>query len=558
MQFTPTLFGQSNSHTHAEGVLEALESMSEPGPLVQALAPLDLIVAWNLADDEKRLDLFKLASFEQIQNLVDITCWQGDTPDYDSLLEVLRPAALSSIPDAILALGKIEPSLRTLLLGRKARIHVIENRNDEVVVDDESDLLSAPDGFFHVELPDPDAVSEPERMLWRALLFQPFDQYHRELEAMRWELQSDLEEQAYRFRTGRLADLGFLPREEAVSSLVPRTVEEIQWLARAVQFPRLELDGNRALPVLYRECLRGAEFFDEVIGELLQNGSLDRQASLSAELGVSTNQFVTALGTPLHDTEAVRRTTKHYRNLLSLGLELCSYGDVREATRLLSALVPGLFVSVALGRLYPLGRRAAAVLRNKRLGSLGQPASALDPVYHVALELLARQIPLPWPGLAQGADTSALVLPPLEQELAGFSTELEVQAHERLLEEAERLPWMLGEAMRAPRNLPGATPASVLLLNALANAAAGREPTPEPVSYAEAVEFGERVVASSEDALVYDAITALSSAFELEPSGGLELDADPDPARRLLVRLVLIGLSRLRAAAPQKVLLLDG
>lgn len=557
MPLTLTVFGQSDVQTHAKQVLEALETMSEPGPMVQALAPFDLLVAWNQADEEKRLDLLKLASAEQVQGLVDLTCWRVDTPDFDALLEVLRPAVLSSIPDTILVLEKIEPDLRTLLLGRKVRIHVLENRNDEVMVPDESELISGSDGSFFVELPDPDLVTEEERMLWRAVLFQPFEQYHRELEAIRWELRSDLEEQCYRFRSGRLADLGFLPREEAIASLVPRTVEEVLWLARSVEFPRLALEGEQALPVLYRESLRGTGFFDDVVEELTRDGNSERLSPLAAELGVSINQFVTALGTPLHDTEAVRRCARHCRDLLSLGLELSSKGEVREAARLLSALVPGLFVSVALGRLYPLRDRARALLRDKRVGSLGQPASALDPLYHVTLELLSRQIPAPWPGLSQAMDTAALVLPPLEHEVTGFANEWDVQAHERLLEEAEQLPWLLCEALQAPRALPAATPASVLVLNALANAAAGREPVPEPVSYAEAVEFGERAAASSEDALVYDSIAALSGAFDLDTSGEFDLNTDPDPSRRLLIRLVLIGLSRLRAAAPQKVLLID-
>lgn len=555
---TPSLFGDSNAQTHARRVLEALTSMDEPGPLVQALSPLDLLTAWNDADEEQRLDLLKLATAEQVQTLVDITCWQGDQPNLDALIDVLRPAALSGIPDALLALGKIEPHLRTLLFGRNARIHVIENRNDEVIIDDDSELLSGPDGFFHVELFDPEAVSEPERLLWKALLFQPFEQYHLELEAIRWELTSDLEENCYRFRSARLADLGFLPHEEAVASLVPRTVEEILWLARSVQFPRLDASDAQLFPVLYRESLRGAEFLDEVVEEVAQMDDGARLASLGAELGATTNQFVTALGTPLQDTHAVRRSAQHCRNLLSLGLELSSYGNAREAARLLDTLVPGLFVSVSLGRLYPLRNRATAVLRDRRFSSLGQPSSTLDPLYHVILGLLARQIPVPWPGLTQGMGTSGLILTPLEHELTGFATEQDVLAHERLLEEAERLGWLLFEAMHAPQTLPAAVPASVLVLNALANAAAGRPPTPDPISYAEAVEFGERVVASSEDALIYDAVCALSSAFDVEPLAQLDLETDPDPGRRLLVRLVLIGLSRLRAAAPEKVLLLDG
>ncbi|MCP4604963.1 MAG: hypothetical protein GY847_31315 [Proteobacteria bacterium] len=552
--------GEVSAKDSAENMLVRLGNSENPGALVKALAPHDLLVAWGIADDEQRAELLQLADKEQADLLVDLSCWPSDRPDLDKLEELVRPLTLSRLGGAVHVLGALDSELKTLLLRRNAKIHLLENRNDEISTPESSELIPCPDGFYFIEFPDPDRVSDVERALFGALLSQPFEQYQLELECIRHDMQSELQETALRWRTGRLADFGFASRDTAISILAPRSANEVRLLAEQTEIKSVPLISNISLPVLYRENLKGNDFLDRVL-EILEGSNepiIERRVSyLGAELAVMTSRFLTAIATDISDLDEVAQNTTWARDLLSLGLAKTARGNIEHGVRLLSALAPVLFLQVGLGLVYRLRDRARFVLGDKRLASDGRPGAIFDPPHQLALTCLARDIPCCWPmnNRDDGLRTDLFI--PHSSELTAFSRQDEIDTAEMFLSESEQLHSLLFDTFECDVPLPEETPSSMIVLTALVNASRGLDPRPFPVTFSNAENFCRQVLSQDENRFATDALAVLAPLFGAQPVGPTVPDDEPDPKRRLLLRLVLIGRARLKPDHTEQAVLLE-
>jgi hypothetical protein len=529
----------------AEAVLARIRAAADPKAIVRALAPQDLLWTWRAADDELRLEILGAAERDQVVLLVDMACWKESLPEVAELEELVRPLVASGPDGASLALDLIEPELRTLLLKSHARVHVVEDRNEEAPADEGSELISCSDGYYHIELPDPDRVSETVRGLIGALLLRQFDEYHRELECVRVDLASELEEIAGRFRAGRLADLGYATRDEGLALLSPRAPEEVRRAVEARVLSR-PLSTDLPLPVLYGKGYAGHAFLGRVLASF--ETSTDpavaaRSGTLAGELAAMTGLFLAGMGTDIGDVAAVTRGVEQARDTLALGLEAVSRGDEDEAVRALAHVVPGLLLQAGLGVIAPLQRRARAVLADPRLASGGRSGGALDGPHVAALRGLAARLPLRWPVLEEGQDLTATLVEPLDHELAAFASLAQVETVQRLLAEAERVPALVFGALGACAPLPAGVTASSVVLTALA----GKE---------EPSRFAARVLEEPEDSFAASAMAVLAPAAGAAPGGPLFVGEEGDPMRRLLLRLVLLGRARLAAGGPSGALIL--
>ncbi len=550
----------TSARDNAERVLTLLSTAETPGTLVQSLAPHDFLLTWRLADDEQRVDLLRLADKGQADLLIDIGCWSSDVPDIDRLEEIVGPLASSGVGGAVHVLGTLQDELKTLLFRRNVRVHLLENRNDEIKAPETSELLPCPDGLYFIEFPDPDLVSDVERALWQALLLLPFEQYQPELECVRHDLASELQETAHRWRNARLADFGFASREEAMELLAPRSPEQARRLAAESDQIGVSLVSSPTLPLLYEENLLGNDFLDEVLNLLFSSTDPDaerRRVSLAAEISSVINRFLTASAIDIGDMDKVALGARRVRDIIALGLSETARGDIAEGARLLMTLSPGIFVQVGLGLVYPLRERARALLANPALHSSGRPDAVFDPPHSLTLTCLARELPCHWPPLHDQIDSMVDGVIPAEDELAAFSKPEWVARAEEILGEAERLPALLFDALQCAAPLPAETPASMLVLTALANAALGRAPRPIAVAPGEAELFRQQVLALDKDRFTEESISVLAPFFGAAQDGPTAPEDETEPDRRLLIRLVQLGRARLASATPEQALLIE-
>ena len=194
----------------ARGLL--LELTPQPEALIPRLPEAEVcftLKAIGIADADW---LIEYATPEQIVAAVDLDAWQGIDPDPAALEPWI--AALSTASEAALLRGTraLDPELLVLYLRDRVDVY-LDPRDEE---------WQAPPGFQTLEgqfyfgaKRENDDVDSLARLL-RILFSSDYWLYYRLMQGAIWELDSDLEEWARRWRTGRLQDMGFPSWDEAM------------------------------------------------------------------------------------------------------------------------------------------------------------------------------------------------------------------------------------------------------------------------------------------------------------------------------------------------------
>jgi Family of unknown function (DUF6178) len=201
--------------------LDLLLDQPDPGAVVRALPADDLYFTIHEVGLGDAVDLVQLASAEQFKVFLDLAAWRKDELDPRAALPWLRAARSGSLSSPRLAarwrskLTHLDGELLDLVLRSTLRVHDLEQDPDPELENDR--FMRTAEGKFIVEF----LVDGAEYMAVRGIVDDliaedPF-RATRLLSSLRWELPSDLEESALRWRTGRLADLGYPSLEEALS-----------------------------------------------------------------------------------------------------------------------------------------------------------------------------------------------------------------------------------------------------------------------------------------------------------------------------------------------------
>jgi hypothetical protein len=293
--------------------MEALLSAPNAKAMVRATAAEDLyfaIAEVGLADST---ELIQLVSPKQFQTFVDLGGWRRDRMEPHQLLTWLRAARGDDREEFLRKVEALDLELVEGLLRELTVVHDLEATPD---VHPEGVTLETPEGKYLVEF----KVEGVELFALKTLLQDliaknPFEA-GRLLEAVRWELPSELEETAYQFRSGRLWDLGF-PELEVAMGLY--TYLDPKPLAPA-EAPRPRAHGL----VLAKEG-------EDYLQAAMQGLDAKEQESFSGELRYLVNASLVAEAAEPGDLEAVKSVTERTRDYLLLGLEHLTGRDAGRA-----------------------------------------------------------------------------------------------------------------------------------------------------------------------------------------------------------------------------------
>ena len=152
------------------------------------------------------------ASRSQIVAGVDLDAWSGLLPDLDAFEPWIATLAAAGEP----ALLRGTQSLDAEMLVRYLRERIT------VYLDPRDDDWQAPPGaqtldgqFYFAARRENDDIAHIVR-LFDVLFREDYWLYYRLMQGAIWELDTDLDEWALRWRTGRLQDMGFPPWDEAM------------------------------------------------------------------------------------------------------------------------------------------------------------------------------------------------------------------------------------------------------------------------------------------------------------------------------------------------------
>ncbi|GBD26131.1 hypothetical protein HRbin30_01460 [bacterium HR30] len=301
-------------------------------------------------------ELLALASPEQVQGCLDLDVWDKDRLDITRLRPWFEVMLEEFLPNRMLrVLEGLDIELLALWLRRTCRIY---DRTLEEEVEEHLNRprYSTPDTFFVVEfLPETDASTALtlERLLDR--LYDVDQQFVRRLllEA-KWGLETELEETAYRWRRGRLEDLGFVEYFEAIGVYATIDPAKAKGAAAIDWRPRGPREGAVVLPVPVADAFTDGSFFAAVFASIRDESFAQDVAEALLAL---VNRVLSADRADPAEPDEVRAVSSRALATLSLGLEYLAEGSVEAAqavlarTPLVTIFRVGFSLTAELGRL---------------------------------------------------------------------------------------------------------------------------------------------------------------------------------------------------------------
>jgi hypothetical protein len=351
---------------------EEIFASDDPPATIAALPPDEFFYVIHELGFPDAMEILVHGTPEQIQAVLDFAIWDRDrvamTPSDEWL------AALVEAP--VEALGKwaqgIDVELLALLIRQRCRIYdlSVEEVPDEI----ESALWNSPDRLFTLELlGDQEQVRVTQHLVDSLYRYSP-DLMRRLLVGMRSENDAEMEETAYRWRAGRMADLGFVDFQEALvayQELDPTSVHIGSERAPSVRPQNEPVDDvHLRLPMVVTERLSGKTPFARAVAGL---STREEAAELHYTLVALCNRVLSADQVNPSDEEAIGGVLDRLAATLDLAIEFLARSDSERevaAVRSIPILTLHRLGVSLIGKL----RRLAIALRHKNPFAVLAPA----------------------------------------------------------------------------------------------------------------------------------------------------------------------------------------
>lgn len=295
---------------------ERLLAAADLAEEVAALEPLEAYYIIRELGLDQALPILRELSHEQLQACLDLDCWNRYDFTVESLAEWLAPFAAvdaETLAETFLSLDYV---IQLLFLTQTVTVY--DPDTDQVPPEDEERETTAramtPDGFYLLELKNPDLALKvhPFALLDAMYQYDP-TATHRLMSEIRVDLPTQIEEEALRFRSGRMEDLGFATPAEAIA-LFSRPPSR-----RPMDRPQEPLDSAvTRLPSVYAGPLLETTLLQRALSLVTAPNSLSR---LEQELVWAINSAIIAYGEKPQDIEHITDIVTRVRDTISLGLE---------------------------------------------------------------------------------------------------------------------------------------------------------------------------------------------------------------------------------------------
>ncbi|MDA0712938.1 MAG: DUF6178 family protein, partial [bacterium] len=312
--------------------------------VVRQIPAQDLFITLKEVGPSDALELLELVSPEQFQSFLDLDGWHHSHIDPITVGLWLSSMAEASLKKAVQIFSKLDIEFISMLLKMYTTIY------DASAGEDPDDM-----GMAHSITPDRkyiiifNASKDEESLVF--FLKQAIEQlYQRDLsfimsliESTRWETPSTLEDEALRWRDGRMQDMGFAPLAEEKEILSFIDPDKLSPHSAATEDLPQQVPQNS---LLLQETANHRLF-----QTALTNVSLEEQKRLYQELITVTNRVHVALDIDLGNVTALLDTANYTLNTVEIALAFLSKGDEHLLKKLLS--------SYTIKKLFQIGRSLA-------------------------------------------------------------------------------------------------------------------------------------------------------------------------------------------------------
>jgi hypothetical protein len=348
--------------------IDALLSTEDAPAAIAALSPNEVFELVHEVGFEDAQPLLELATPQQFQGCFDLEAWHKDELEVAGLKPWLVSLMESGFEKVGQVWGALDAELRALILQRQVRIWDV-SLGEEPEEDNENPIMATPDRFFMLELKGDDDTQRMIQNLVEDLYRADADLARHTIMSARSEPPAELEEQSYRWRSARLADLGYVDFYEALDLFRPLDSDHVK--IGEGSHDKMIGDDTR-LPAVVAEEVLGRSFLARAMGSIDDPADAER---LESALMVLVNKVLAAGRAKPGQAEVVRRGALYATATLSLGLETIARGDLGRARDALA--------SISLQRMFRVGytvthklARLAQALASRSL-TAGSPAKEL-------------------------------------------------------------------------------------------------------------------------------------------------------------------------------------
>ncbi len=330
----PHPFWATLSPTTVKQRIEQLLVAPDSAALVQALSPVEYTVLLKAAPDLRPI-LLQLGHPEQIRTVLDLDCWHKDTLQSLRVLEWLEALQHSGEDICVQTLQALDSEMLSVVLYRHIRVNAALPSEEEEDPGPYDEVLT--NELYRVTFIDPDSpVNERVVEFLRILRLTDLDMYHGLLQRTMWAQESEFEEWAYRWKTGRLQDEGIPDYYEALEVYHVVEVEPLD------AFPPVPLEPP-GVPASAEE----SGLVPSYAWSLTPSGSLLAQAlrgdftpatleRLCWEMVSLCNKAIVLDQVDFADTAAVRATLGRVHAYVNIGLEYLSNQNTQQLGPLLT------------------------------------------------------------------------------------------------------------------------------------------------------------------------------------------------------------------------------
>jgi hypothetical protein len=292
---------------------ELLDLVSHPERIVPELPAAELCYTLKAIGIPDAGWLVEYAQTEQLVACVDLDAWKNLTPDPDQLGEWIRAAAEAGEETLHRFASGLDNELLALWLGERIEASLKTSDDDWEPPAGASTI----DGQFYVRARHENDDLAEVRALLDVLFRNDYWHYFRLLQAVQWELESDCQEWALRWRSGRLQDLGFPTWDESMSiyGIVPAR--------RLNHLPEPELEfrmGEWPLPIWIPRLPLSPESGHAIFVAFAELDESERRSRLYTFLALA-NRVAVADRLALGDAESIPAALEKAARMTSAGLE---------------------------------------------------------------------------------------------------------------------------------------------------------------------------------------------------------------------------------------------
>jgi len=368
--------------------------------------------------------LLEIMNAEQFRYCIDLDCWIQDTIKHPQFWEWLNVLALANIKKAASNLSQLDLELVSATFSESVK--VLTAKEDFDPDEGTPPGYSTIDGVHYLGFNCPQETSDTIYKILSEYFQFDHDFYMRLLNTIKDSLQTMKEEDAYQWKSARLADLGF-----------PEYPEALRIYSRP--------DKNAAkpsitLPVSSAENPPPTFAIIRTEGEGMLSMSLMKKLSgrqcseLAASAAVLANWIIVADKVDPGDSEALRKVIEKAKGILSIGLAAFG-GEPSEALNGKSLME---IFRMGYSKILDLSERAKSLVAVHPLVSDSKNFSRLDSVTSGTLKALMLKRPMFFTGAAD----------PLRTDTDNFLSIDDISAVARVLDEIDASAELFGFVFR--------------------------------------------------------------------------------------------------------------